>query len=156
MAKEPKLKCTCKGVEEAAKREEERMKKANAADFMCKRAADEILYGGWNQCQCAASKLKIQGPWKLLKDEQPGKEFQDPDNKEVSILMEIVVGLHNGKGFFFARWNYLVDCFVAEYENDVLGPETFAYHTKLWKPVAEVSDQLWGSTFPSIQSSKGY
>lgn len=98
--------------------------------------------------------------WKVLNNEQPGEEYLDPKEKargfQNSILMVVVINTNPEREWCIARWNYELKCFFAEYDDQVIGPETLMYHTKLWMPLPVVTVELWRSSFPAIQSSKTF
>ena len=148
MGNEIKIKCQCKGVEEAANKHATSLREAGMMDFVIRKGKEEILHGGWDKCICSASKYRKQGPWRILENEKPGKEFQSKDDKNFSVLMIAVVGQIEELEYYFVRWLFDMNCFMAEDSDQVVNPEKIAYQTKLWKPVTTVSEELWRSCFP--------
>lgn len=155
MVTETRVKCTCKGLQDAIKDEMMRMRHAGMMGFVRKAKEVEMLHGGWEKCKCKAAKVKQKGDMKILSEEVPGGKYRDPEKRDVSILMGVVASMANGPTHIFARWSYSVECFMPEYQREVyiLGPLVLKENAKLWYPVPKITSELMEKCFPVYEKA---
>jgi sucrose-6-phosphate hydrolase SacC (GH32 family) len=149
-----KVKCKCDGVKEAAKAKFDSMKAAGAMNYKAKMAADDVLYGDWDQCKCRASKLKRQGPYRVLANEEPGDEFRDPKDTDRSIPMILVVEQKATALPLFAKWDYKNHLFYGIFGDSDIHKETMNSCAKLWYPLPVLKDDLWDSVLPQLETTE--
>lgn len=146
-----KVKCKCEGVAEAAKEKYDSMKDAGAMNYKAKSAADDVLHGGWDKCKCRASKLKKQGPYRILANEKPGDEFRDTKDTDKSIPMVLIIEQEATAVPIFVKWDYKNHLFFGAFRDTDIFGDTLNNCGKLWYPLPVLTDELWKSVLPQLE-----